>query len=146
MRNYIIASIAAVFALALPVTVSAAAKKYEGTVANGGTLEFSIKKTNHGKKLVKWIWRDIPADCDSGPEEVSGEISFKAKVKHNKFELDAIQSTPQDPVTARMTAEGHVNGDNVSGEIRVHGSDVALDEGGTADCDTGTEDWSASKV
>ena len=145
MRKYTIAAMGAVIALALPTTVSAAAKKYEGPIENGGTVEFSIKKTNNGKKLVKWVWLDMPAACDGGAEEVSGEISFNVKVKNNRFKLDAIQGTPQNP-TARMTAKGKINGDNATGEIRVHGSSVPIDGGGTAPCDTGTEDWSASRV
>lgn len=145
MRKYTIASLAAVLALALPTTVGAATKKFEGAIDNGGTVEFSIKKTNDGKKLVRWIWRDMPAACNGGAEEVSGSIGFNVKVKNNKFELDAIQGTSQNP-TARMTAEGTVNRNNASGELRVHGSAVPIDGGGTDNCDTGKEDWSASKV
>ena len=145
MKKYAIASLAMVIAVAVPTAVSAAAKQYQGPINGGGTVEFAIKRTDNGKKLVKWIWRDMPAACNSGAEEVSGSISFKVRVKNGKFELDAIQGTPQNP-TARMTAEGDVGRNNADGTIRVHGSAVPIDDGGTANCDTGKETWTASKV
>lgn len=143
MKKYAIASLATVVALVLPATVGAAAKTYSGTVEPGGTIQFKVKKTNNGKKVKPTLFLNVPADCTSGDETVSGNVPVPGKVQGGEFQINAVVTG----FDSKLKITGEINGDSADGTIRVHGSEVlANGESERQQCDTGTVDWSAEKV
>jgi hypothetical protein len=143
----------AVAAMLVAAPIAAAAGKtttYSGDIDGGGTIEFTVKTTKkHHKKKSKVIdfrFEGLPLDCagGDGTETTSGALNFKVPVKKGKFTVDAVLGSSQNPKAA-LLANGKIKKGSARGDIRVHGTEVPLDGGGTGDCDSDTVDWSATK-
>jgi hypothetical protein len=134
--------------------IAAAASKtttYSGTINGGGTIEVTVKTTkkHHKKKKTKVVdfrFEGLAVECTGGDgtETTSGALNFKLPVKKGKFTVDAVLGSPQNPEAA-LLAHGKIKKRSASGDIRVHGSAVPLDAGGTGSCDSDTVRWSAAK-
>ena len=148
MRKHGIASLAVVAALVAPMDASAAGKKFEGGVDGGGTVSFTLKKTQNGEKVVKFTFLAVPADCSGSPETVSGRVTFGIKVDRNEFETKAVAGNPDNPKSA-LKLTGKIRKNSAKGTLSVSGSKVLIDpgaEGERAACKTGKLSWNAPKV
>jgi hypothetical protein len=148
MRKQLALAGVLVAGLTAPIALAGQNKDFEGTIENGGTLSFKLKKTDNGKKVVKFTFIGMPADCKSGLESVSGEITFAIKVKSNKFDAKAVSGNPNNP-NATLKVTGKIDKSNAEGTLRVSGPNVLVDpgqDGVRRECDTGKENWLAGKV
>jgi hypothetical protein len=137
-------SAVALGALTAPAFAGVAGKTYEGAFENGGTNSFTLKKTNNGKKVMKYEWALFSMDCDGGPQTSTNGLSFGVKVKNDKFEAVATPSTAD---KVKLTLKGEfTGGGSAEGTMRIEGSKVPVDGGGKDSCDSGKVLWTAEKV
>jgi hypothetical protein len=131
---------------------AAAAKRttYSGDIATGGSVRFTVKtEMKNGKRkseVTSFHFRRLAVTCaPGGSGTTSGNLDFDVPVKRTgKFVISAYQGDPMNP-TAELRIVGKIANRNSNGTIRVHGSQIQLDGGGTGNCDSGTAHWSASK-
>lgn len=134
-----------VFVLVAPAAVGAASKTYQGTFDPGGQLQFKLKPTNHGKKVVKYTFLGFPVQCDGGPETTSGFFTFGVKVKNKKFEAQAQSTNPGSESKVVLTGK-FKRGGKAKGTMKVSGEHVGIDDPpGTRDnCTSPKTDWTAN--
>jgi hypothetical protein len=151
MRRALLVAAVAALLVAAPLAVAASkTTTYSGTINGGGTIEVTVKTTKkHHKKKTKVVdfrFEGLAVECTGGDgtETTSGALNFKLPVKKGKFTVDAVLGSPQNPEAA-LLAHGKIKKRSASGDIRVHGSAVPLDAGGTGSCDSDTVRWSAAK-
>ena len=153
-RVSLIAAVAALcVGLVAPTAFSAtiSTKRYKGDIDVGGTVDFKVRKSKRPghpavRKVISFKFSQLPVECDGGDNTSSGEITFKVRVRNGKFNINGVQGSPQNP-TASLRIHGELKGPrNASGTIRVRGSQTPVDVGGSDNCDSKTQDWSAKKV
>lgn len=144
-------ALAGLLALAIGLVTEANAgtrtKDYNGTFEPGGTLSFTVKPTDNGKKVVKFKFFLFPVQCDSGMNTTTGRITFGMKVRNKEFHARAVN----DAGTSELAVEGRLKGGGeAQGTLKVKGSGVNVDHPpprrGTDSCSSPKTDWTASTV
>jgi hypothetical protein len=134
-------------ALALATTALGAVKRYHGTVTQGGTVSFKTTVKHHRTKNVKsFFFYKVTLSCEGGASiPISNRTPLKfpippMKVRHRRFHGSFSNS--------EFKTSGEVDGKftdhyrKAEGTLRVHGRPLGAKQG---KCDTGTDDWSATK-
>ncbi len=146
MRKLLALAGVSIAALSMPAAVDAATKNYGGGFDPSGNLEFKLEKTNHGKKIKGFKFFALPIQCDSGPNTVSGKITFDIKVEDNKFEAVAKSDNPDSE--AKLILDGKLKGGgNAKGTLKVKGDNVNVDnpvKRGSDSCASPKTEWTAS--
>jgi hypothetical protein len=146
MRKVLALAGVSAVALLAPATVDAATKNYGGGFDPSGNLEFKLEKTKHSKKVKGFKFFALPVQCDSGPNTVSGKITFAIKVKRKKFEAVATSDNPDSE--AKLSLYGKfTGGGNAKGTLKVKGENVNVDNPvrrGSDTCASPKTNWTAS--
>ena len=116
-------------------------KHYDGTVDQGGAVKFKTKVRDGKTKRVKgFVFSGVTITCEGRPPFPINNGAFPApamKVRHRRFHGDFSQ----------LGGQGHFKGEfkhhfkRAHGTLRVNGSPAGLQN-----CDTGTDDWHASRT
>lgn len=144
MKKFAVAVLSAALMLSAPAAVGAGKKKaFAGSFKPAGTLQFDLKKTKKGKRVVNFEWDAFPLECDGGPKTSSGNLTFKVKVKKKEFSATAVPNA--DPKAAKLSLKGEFKGKrNAEGTMRLRGDKVPTDT--TPDrCDS-KHPWKASVI
>ena len=141
--------LALVLALALPTQASAASREFAGEIAPSGTLTFKLKKKKkHRPKVKNFTFRQVPINCDGGPNTTFGRISGGLTVKRKRFGIELID---EEAGTSHLEVAGTVSKGASSGTIRVFGA-APLENPSTdpptrgSNCDTGVLNWTAARA
>jgi hypothetical protein len=141
-----IAVIAACVVLLAPVAANAAKTKYQGDVAPGGSISFSLKeqKSTGDQTVVKLAWKDLPVTCKGNvPQTTDGGLSFTVPVKNKGFKARAVLGDAKNP-DARAIINGKFKGKNASGTIELSGTKLPTNDGNEGNCQSLKLDWNAS--
>jgi hypothetical protein len=138
---------ALIVALAFAAVALGAVKRYHGTVAQGGTVSFKTTVKRHKTKNVKaFFFYKVTLTCEGGASlPISNRKPLKfpippMKVRHRRFH-GSFSNTD-------FKTSGEVHGKftdhyrKAHGTLRVHGRPLGAMQG---KCDTGTDDWTATK-
>jgi len=132
--------------LAAPTAVGAGSRsKYKGDFEETGTMSFTLKQSQNGKKVINFSWVQFPLRCQGGAGTLSSRLLFGQQVKRKHFSAEAVDD-PDNP-GARLSMEGKLIGQNdASGTLRIRGKRVPLNGGARRECESGTVGWRAEKV
>ena len=132
-----------IVALAFPATIIANVRHFEGTVDQGGTIRF-VTKVRHSKtiKVRQFVFKHVPMQCDDGASTV-GDVgtpppAMRVNSKH-RFHGNFTSSGGK----KQLHINGRIKdrGTKARGTLRVKG-DFG---GGSTNCDTGRDHWSAKR-
>ena len=133
--------------LVAPANAGTQTKDYNGTFEPGGTLSFTVKPTDNGKKVVKFKFFNFPVQCTTGPETTSGNLKFAIKVENKAFEARAQSTSPGAESKLALTGKLKGGGQAV-GTLKVKGENVLINDPPDTreDCSSPHTDWTASTV
>jgi len=143
-------AIVATTAVALAAPSAAEAGKttsYDGAFAPSGALQFDVKQTSNGKKVLKFRWTDFPLACRGGPETSSSRLRFAVDVSQKRFRTSAVDD--QDHPGALLKLNGKLIGQDAAvGSMRIRGDRVPIDRGTDKrkQCDSGRLRWTATAL
>lgn len=136
--------VAIVCALSIAATASAAKSKYTGEIKPSGELSFTLKSKNGQANVLKLRWEQLPVRCGGTPQTSSGMLNFAVRVVDKSFKARAVLGNPNKP-KAEAKVAGDIKRKNASGRITLSGTNLPLDDGGSADCSSGKLRWDASR-
>jgi hypothetical protein len=130
-------------ALALPATLMAGTRHYEGTVQEGGTVRFATK-VRHGEtiKVKRFVFNRVPMECDNGTSTVNDVGTPPPAMKVNdrhKFHGSFESGGGRKHLYIRGKLKRHDR--KAKGVLRVTGDF----RGAATNCNTGKTHWSARR-
>jgi hypothetical protein len=130
--------VGATAALMLPNPASAAAKRYLGTVHEGGTMSFTVH--SRAKKVLDFHWADVPVTCQPPQDTAHSTYTFSHAMNLRHGEFHGLDVAPQGGALHVSGALTH-HGRRAEGTLKISG-DISEGNG----CESGRDHWHAHTI
>jgi hypothetical protein len=151
VRRRLVLSGVLMSALLVPGSALAGLRSFQGPVSPRGAVAFTAKFRDGKPRAIPgsterpgFSWSGVPAGCDAGPTDVDGHFSFPMRVRYGQFHGKGVAKDPGTGKVvglARVRGEFRNHGQDAVGTIRISGEVPGYGTG----CETGRDDWSATR-